>query len=50
MSVKSFAINGKNISENIVKPKLEHVIYTYVKNFDNFLTSLPDKTENTFHS
>ena len=50
MSVKTFGSNGKKINENIVKLKLEHLVYTYVHIFDNFMTNLRDKTENTFHS
>ena len=59
--MKAFQNNGKNISENIVKLKLEknieflpcnHLVYiTYVQRkqiFDNFVINLPDTTENHF--
>ena len=56
MLVKTFEYNGKNISKNIVKLNLEQKINlfciiiwsTYVQEkqiFDNFMISLPDKTE-----
>ena len=55
MSVKTFENNGKSISENTVKLKLEQniksLLYnhlsTYVEGkqiFDNFMMSLPDKS------
>ena len=50
MSVKTSRSNGKNISGNIEKLKLEHLLYTYVQFFDNFVISLPDETEDTCHS
>ena len=61
MLVKTFGNNGKNISENIVKLKLEQNIKslcmiiwcTYVKRkqiFDNFMIILSDKIEDTVHS
>ena len=56
MLVKAFQNNGKNISKNILKLNLEQNINlcciiiwsTYVQRkqiFDNFMLSLPDKTE-----
>ena len=56
ISVKTFENNRKN-SENIAKMKLEqnfnsllynHLVYVCAKerDFDNFMISLPDKTEN----
>ena len=61
MSVKTCGSNRKNISENIVKLKLEqniksllynNLVYYVERNriFDNCMRSPPDKTENTFHS
>ena len=60
MSVNTFGSNGMNISENIVKLKLEQnikpLLYNWSKDvqkkqiFDNFIISLPDKNENIFHS
>ena len=58
MLVKTFENNGKNISKNIVKLNLKQhtnlyciIIWsTYVQRkhiFDNFIISLPDKTELT---
>ena len=58
MLVKTFENNEKNISKNIVKLNLKQnnnlyciIIWsTYVQRkhiFDNFMISLPDKTENS---
>ena len=58
MLVNSFENNGKNITKNIVKLNLKQnnnlyyiIIWsTFVQRkyiFDNFMVSLPDKTENS---
>ena len=58
MLVKTFENNGKNISENIVKLNLKQntnlccitIWSTYKQRkqiFDNFMISLPDKTQNS---
>ena len=58
MLVKTFENNGKNISKNIVKLNLKqntnlYCIFIWSINvqkkyvFDNFMTSQPDKAENS---
>ena len=58
MLVNSFENNGKNITKNIVKLNLKQnnnlyyiIIWsTFVQRkhiFDNYMVSLPDKTENS---
>ena len=57
MSVKAFENNGKNVTQNIVKLKLEqniksllynHLVYICAEETDfwHFMMSLPDNTEN----
>ena len=61
MLVKTFENNGKNINKNIEKLSLKQntniyctiIWLTYVQSkhiFDNFMISLPDKTESSFET